>query len=447
MSTSLLIEEGKIPLRGEYRLSPSVNTAAYLICASLLTPDRVQIDDVPESVTIKNLQDLLKFLGGRSEGSDEVSLRLTNEEITTLALPRRDRLDIHWLAVIAGALLARYGYCAIPNNLIDQLSGRELAKIFEQFQEYGVNIQHEDSYWTLRFNPQQPDANINIEHPYVIDVVVAVFLSILGSTNRRTVIRNAKISAEVRPLIDFLIKMGAKINHHANEMEITAVPNLKGGQVQNVADLTEARLVCVAAAVTHGDVSVKDISQDAMVGLLTKFHQIGINYQVSDDTLRVWSASSDNFQPISLQAGFSSSLTSEGLGFLSIFATQVEGETDVLESLRYQGIDYLKPIVHFGAEMKIENNQGIPDHTEVVPLVLGKNGTEHSYYMRIFGPTQLQGTQVVATDILSGMTYILAGMSAKGSTEIANFDLIHDVYPNLLGKLSKLGAKVKLLEV
>lgn len=415
MQKKLIISGGN-PLKGRIRVSGAKNAALAILCASLLAEEDVVIDNIPD---IDDVQVMLKLIN--SVGADAI----WQDKETVLIKPPTDKgptppyhlsKKLRASNLMIGPMLARFGEAEIPLPGGCNIGIRPMDLHFKGFVEMGATIKVENGCVRATCKKLK-GTRIYLDFPSVgatENIMIAACLA-----EGKTIIENVAKEPEIVDLANFLNCMGAKVRGAGTDIiHVEGVSSLGGCQRYSVIpDRIEAGTFMVAAAATRGDVELENVILKHIEPLRAKLQEAGAEVIEDEDNVRV--IATGGLKSIDIKTlpypGFPTDMQSQMMAMLST----VPGTSLITENIfenRYQVVDELK---RMGAKIKVEGRIAIIQGTE-----------------------SLHGTQVKATDLRAGAALVVAGLMAKGTTEISNTEFIYRGYHQIENKLKALGAQV-----
>jgi len=411
-----LIIEGGQQLRGTVKISGFKNAAVAIIPAAVLAGDTCVIDNLPQISDVKILADMLSSLGATVK-----ELRPNTLEINTTAM--KDCYADYEIAkelrasyYLLGAALGRFkkakvaypGGCSIGSRPIDQH--------IKGFEALGAKV-------TIEHGIISVEAEKLVGAEIYLDVVsVGATINIMLAAvmaEGTTVIDNAAKEPHIVDMANFLNCMGADVKGAGTDViKIKGVKKLGGCIHTVIPDQIEAGTYMIAAAAAGGDVLVDNVIPKHLEAVTAKLKEMGVNVIENGESLRI--ISSGNLKNVSIKTlvypGFPTDLQQP----MSSLLTTAKGTGIVTETIfegRFKHVDELK---RMGANIKVEGRVAV-----------------------IHGVKNLTGAKVVASDLRAGAALVVAGLMAKGETEIENVQYIDRGYDQLEQKLLSLGANVR----
>lgn len=407
---------GGAVLKGTVAASGAKNAALPLLFSTLLAEGEHIFDNVPLLKDIESTLDLLKSFGCTHEKSGN-TFRIQIAKLTTFEahydLVRKMRASILCL----GPMLAKYkeavvslpGGCAIGTRPIDLH--------LDAMKALGAEIELKDGYVHAKTTGLK-GATIFFEKTTVGGTENLMMAAVLAEGV--TTIENAAKEPEIVDLANYLNKMGAKITGQGTSvMKIEGVKSLKPARHSIMADRIEAGTLLIAGAITGGDVTVTNCQPHDLEALLVKMKESGFKIDVTDTTMRVhplksWKGVDITTAPHPL---FPTDLQAQFMALMTV----AEGTSVITETVFENRFMHVSELVRLGADIT-------PKHQ--VAVVRGKPGS-------------LSAAPVMATDLRASASLLLAGLVAKGTTEVSRIYHLDRGYENLEGKLVSLGGLVK----
>lgn len=442
MSEYLSIQGGQ-PLRGEFAVAGAKNAALKMLVAAILTPEEVVLENIPRIADVEYMIESLRFLGVQVDWLAKESVSIRAHQIKTYALPPELAKKTKASFLFFGALLGRFGKAAMPDPGGDQIGHRPVERHVGGFIRLGARIQRRKGFY------QAKDTGIiGGEHVFRKSSHTGTENLILAATlgKSRTIIKNAAQEPEIDNLIGMLDAMGAKITRiEPRTIEVIGVRELKGTQWRIMPDRIEAATVAIMAAVTRGEVFLAGAPVAEMTAFLSKFEQAGGRYRASSNGLQVWIDEKTIFKTVSI-------ITKPHPGFMSdwgppftILMALAEGESILHETIFPNRFAYVRELKKMGAEIQFFNPP-VDDFDSTYNFNEESNRPEYFHAIRVFGPTPLVGTKLLASDIRAGASLVTAALCAKGQSEIHGLEHLDRGYQNLTAQLQALGAKIKRVQ-
>lgn len=410
--------EGGVPLRGSVWISGSKNATLPLMAAALLAETPSVLYNVPDLRDTRTMADVLRFLGADVQFEDHVMVidpRGFRNHEAPYDMVRKMRASVYvmgpMIAKLGRARVSMPGGCAIGPRPIDlHLKG---------FSALGAKIEIEHGYVVadvekLRGAEFSLSGAAGSSVGATCNVLMAAVLA-----DGETVIHGAAREPEVCELISFLRKMGAQIEGAGERvLHIRGVPSLRGTNHTIVADRIEAGTFMVAAAITNGDIIIKNAPLDHMDAVVSKLHEIGARVEQVSEGTRVWGCL-ENYSPTNIQTwtypGFPTDMQAQFMALLSL----VPGTSIIRETIYVDRFLHAAELNRMGAKIQVLNGMAT-----------------------IQGVPKLSGAPVMASDLRASAALVLGGLAAEGTTVVNRVYHIDRGYESIEHKLTALGAKI-----
>lgn len=408
--------EGGITLRGKVKVSGAKNAALPIMAACLLTEGRCQLENIPEVSDIVTMKGVLEELGAKVErknGMWEIDSSPLSKSEAPCDLVRMMRASI----LVLGPLLARLGEARISLPGGCNIGRRPIDLHLKGLSQMKTQIEIRENYIEARAKKGLKGANIYLNLPSIgatENIMLAASLA-----KGITVIKGASRAPEVVDLANFLKKMGVRINGvGTNLIKIEGRRELSPVKYSIIPDRIEAGTLLMAAAITKGDVTVEGARLDHLKMLLKKLNEMGIEVDIINNGLRV--KEGEIFHSVNIKTlpypGFPTDLQPQ----LTALACLSQGTSTITETIFENRFTHIPELQRMGAQIIRRKSTAI-----------------------ITGVPFLSGAPIKALDIRGGAGLILAGLAAKGETEVGHIHHIDRGYEKLEEKLSRLGAKIR----
>ena len=416
---SKIVIRGKKPLSGEIFVSGAKNSVVALVPAAILCDEPVTIENVPNISDIDALEEILGYLGVKvRRGEHEIEIYskgMENKEIPCV-LASRLRASYYFMGVLLGKYkkvkMCFPGGCSIGKRPINlHLKG---------FEKLGAIVEEDNGDFTITANKLIGD-EIFLDVPSV-GATINILLAAVKARGK-TVIDNAAMEPEIVDVVNFLNSMGAKIKGAGTrKLEIIGVRRLHAVRYSVVPDRIEAGTYVIIASLLGKNLKVSGLIPEHIESLTSKLIEAGVKLNIGENYVRVDEVGS--YKAIDVMTvvypGFPTDLQQPLIPFL----TQCSGVSHLHETVWENRFMNIPDTVRMGAKIKVVNNEKA----------------------RIKGKTKLVGKNVVATDLRGGASMIVCGLIAQGKTTITNIDHILRGYEDIVGKLSNVGADIKIEE-
>ncbi len=410
--------DGGVPLEGEVRISGAKNAAVAVIPAAIMADGPCRIDNLPRIKDVRNWVGILRSMGVHVEYDGDEML-IDGSRARPVEPPIQPVQQMRASYYLVGAMLGRYkkavvglpGGCSIGVRPIDQhIKGFEALGAKVEI-NHGVIVASADKL---------KGANVFLD---VVSVGATINLMLAASMAEGvTVIENAAKEPHVVDIANFLNAMGADIKGAGTDnIRIKGVDKLVGCSHSIIPDQIETGTFMIAAAATRGDVTISNVIPTHLDSIMAKLEETGVLIIPSEDSIRVIGKGPLKGTDIRTQPypGFPTDLQQPMAVLLSV----VDGTSMITENVWDNRFKYIDELKKMGAKARVEGRTAI-----------------------IEGVQNLTGARVSATDLRAGAAMVLAGLVAKGQTEVVDIVHIDRGYEALEGKLQKLGARIRRVD-
>ncbi|HET9854377.1 MAG TPA: UDP-N-acetylglucosamine 1-carboxyvinyltransferase [Methylomirabilota bacterium] len=417
MATRLIVDGGA-PLRGEVTVSAAKNAALPALCASLLTARPVVLENVPELADVTTTRSLLERLGGAVSSEVDGSTRVEVATVTSNEAPYDLVSTMRASVLVLGPLLARTGLAkvALPGGCA--IGVRPIDQHLKGFQKLGAEVFIRNGYVEARAS-RLKGARISTDLVTVTGTENLMMAAALAEGT--TVIENAAREPEVSDLARLLSAMGARIQGAGTErIEIEGVPELGGARHRVIPDRIEAGTLLVAAAITGGDVTVSGAEPRHMSAMLAKLEEAGSAVTVTGDRIRCQGPAKPKAVDLITNPfpGFPTDMQAQFMAMLGL----ADGISKITETIFENRFMHVAELARLGARIETEGSTAV-----------------------VRGQRYYQGAPVMATDLRASASLVLAGLAARGRTEISRVYHLDRGYERLEVKLRSLGATIERL--
>ncbi|WP_170008381.1 UDP-N-acetylglucosamine 1-carboxyvinyltransferase [Bacillus fonticola] len=409
-----LMIAGGTPLKGTVRISGAKNSAVALIPATILAESPVTIEGLPNISDVAMLQALLEEIGGEVS-LDGQDMTVNPREMVAMPLPNGKVKKLRASYYLMGAMLGRFKKAVIGLPGGCHLGPRPIDQHIKGFEALGAKVTNEQGAIYLRADELR-GARI-----YLDVVSVGATINIMLAAVRakgKTIIENAAKEPEIIDVATLLTSMGAKIKGAGTDViRIEGVDRLEGCRHTIIPDRIEAGTFMILGAAIGDGLLLDNVIPQHLESLTAKLREMGVRIETSDDQMFV--EPGDQLLPVDIKTlvypGFPTDLQ-QPFSALLTHAVGTSVVTDTIYSARFKHIDELR---RMNAKVKVEGRSSI-----------------------ITGPTQLEGAKVKASDLRAGACLVIAGLLAKGITEVTGLEHIDRGYSQLVEKLEGLGAQI-----
>ncbi|MBI1726169.1 MAG: UDP-N-acetylglucosamine 1-carboxyvinyltransferase [Candidatus Rokubacteria bacterium] len=414
-----LVIEGGTPLRGEIQASAAKNAALPAMAASLLTAQPVALENVPALADVVTMGSLLEQLGAEMSAGPDGATSLQVTRVASHEAPYDLVSTMRASVVVLGPLLARTGVArvALPGGCaIGGRGGRPIDQHLKGLARLGADITIQNGYVEARAS-RLKGARITTDLVTVTGTENLMMAAVLAEGV--TVLENAAREPEVADLARLLTAMGARIEGAGTErIEIEGVVELGGARHRIIPDRIEAGTLLAAGAITGGDVTVTGATPRHMTATLAKLEECGAALTVDGDRIRCVGPERPQAADIitSPFPGFPTDMQGQMMALLGL----ADGLSKITETIFENRFMHAAELCRMGALIETEGSIAV-----------------------VRGVKAYQGAPVMATDLRASASLVLAGLAARGTTEVSRVYHLDRGYEALEKKLQSLGARIR----
>ncbi len=426
---------GGKPLKGELIPQGAKNEALQVLCAPLLTAEKVTISNIPDIVDVNKLINLLQAMGVKVEKVETGTFMFQAKEIDLEFLQSKEFKDrassLRGSIMIVGPLLARFGKGFIPKPGGDKIGRRRLDTHFEGFQALGAKFDYDagEYFYSVKAEEGLKGTYIHLDEASVTGTANIVMAAVMAEGV--TTIYNAACEPYLQQLCKMLNLMGAKISGiGSNLLSIEGVKDLAGCYHRILPDMIEIGSFIGLAAMTKSEITIKDVSWENLGIIPNVFRRLGIKLERRGDDIFVPAQESyeiDTFIDGSILTiadapwpGFTPDL----LSIVLVVATQAKGSVLIHQKMFESRLFFVDKLIDMGAQIILCD----PHRATVI-------GLDHKY--------PLKGMSMTSPDIRAGVSLLIAALSAEGKSVIHNIEQIDRGYQNIELRLNNIGADIR----
>ena len=424
-------------LQGEIIPQGAKNEALQIISAVLLTAGKVTISNIPDIIDVNLLIELLSDMGVKTQRADRHTCVFQADDVNLDFLEsaafRNKGGRLRGSVMTAGPMLARFKKAYIPKPGGDKIGRRRLDTHIIGFQKLGAEFSYhtEDGFFHLTTKGLK-GADLVLDEPSVTGTANIIMAAVLAQG--RTTIYNAACEPYIQQLCKMLNRMGAKISGiSSNLLVIDGVKELGGTEHSMLPDMIEVGSFIGMAAMTQGDITIRNAGIESLGVIPEKFRQLGIAMEFKGDDIHV--PSQDSYEIQSFLDGSILTIydhpwpgfTPDLLSIVLVVATQARGSVLIHQKMFESRLFFVDKLMEMGAQIILCD----PHRAAVVGL-----GRNHS----------LRGITMSSPDIRAGVALLIAALSADGKSTIQNIEQIDRGYQNIDERLRKLGAQIKRID-
>jgi UDP-N-acetylglucosamine 1-carboxyvinyltransferase len=430
---TFIVEGGK-SLRGEITPQGAKNEALQVICATLLTSEKITISNIPDIHDVKRLIELLASLGVKvtRERDSVVSFEASDlsQDYLKTAEFREQSASLRGSIMIVGPLLARFGKALIPQPGGDKIGRRRVDTHFIGFQKLGAvfEFNSSDSFYTVKAASLKGEF-IHLDEASVTGTANIIMAAVLA--HGKTTIYNAACEPYIQQLCRMLVSMGAKImGIGSNLLYIDGVKKLHGTTHTILPDMIEIGSFIGMAAMTGSAITIKNVSWENLGIIPDSFRRLGINLERKDDDIFVPYQEHYEIETfidgsiMTIADAIWPGLTPDLLSVFLVTATQAKGAVLIHQKMFESRLFFVDKLIDMGAQIILCD----PHRATVIG---------HDKKIK------LRATTMSSPDIRAGVALLIAAMSAEGQSVIHNIEQIDRGYQNIDTRLNALGADIR----
>lgn len=426
--------EGGHSLSGDIHPQGAKNEALQVICATLLTSEKVKIDTLPNIRDVNILIELLKNLGVKITRHNAHSCSFQADNINRDYFHAQGFLDqtksLRGSVMLLGPMLARYKSVYMPMPGGDKIGRRRLDTHFLGFEKLGatLNYDYQNNFYTLQAETLR-GTYIHLDEASVTGTANIIMAAVLSEGI--TQIYNAACEPYVQQLCKMLNCMGAKISGiGSNLLKIEGVSELHGTEHVLLPDMIEIGSFIGMAAMTQSDLRIKNVSYENLGIIPNSFHRLGIDFERKGDDIHVKPMAHYEIESfidgsiMTIADAIWPGLTPDLLSIFLVVATQARGSVLIHQKMFESRLFFVDTLIYMGAQIILCD----PHRATVIGLD---------------NKVKLRATKMSSPDIRSGVALLIAAMSAEGTSVIHNIEQIDRGYEAIDERLNALGAHIE----
>ena len=425
--------EGGHRLAGEITPQGAKNEALQVICATLLTPEKVTIHNIPDILDVNNLIVLLGEMGVKVDRPQPGTYTFQADDLNLDYLQSEEffkkSTSLRGSVMLVGPLVARFGYAIIPKPGGDKIGRRRLDTHFIGIQKLGAEFQYDAAKQAYEVKSSGLKGSyMLLDEASVTGTANILMASVLAEG--KTTIYNAACEPYLQQLTKMLISMGAKIEGLAsNLLTIEGVETLYGCEHHILPDMIEVGSFIGMAAMTASELRIKNVSYDDLGIIPDAFRKFGITVNQENDDILIPAQESytiDTFIDGSILTIADApwpGLTPDLLSVFLVVATQANGSVLIHQKMFESRLFFVDKLIDMGAQIILCD----PHRATVI-------GSARRYPLR--------ASNMTSPDIRAGIAMLIAAMSAQGTSRIHNIDQIDRGYQEIDKRLNALGARI-----
>ena len=414
---------GGFPLNGEVEISGAKNAALPILVASILSPDQLNISNIPKLKDIDTTIKLLRFLGVSIQQTDS-NVFLKGSNISKTKAPYDLVKTMRASILVLGPLLSRFGraHVSLPGGC--SIGARPVDLHIQALEKMGAKINIHNGYIdaSTEHMPKKKLIGTKIFMDQVSVTGTENIMMAATLANGKTSIENAAKEPEVEDLGNLLISMGANIKGLGSDViEIVGVDRLNGSSYEVMFDRIEAGTFMAATVVSGGEVSLKNIDPRKMESIIEKIKKTGANVIEGSTEITIKKANQP-IQPVNIRTGVYPLFPTDMQAQFMAINILADGPSEITETIFENRFMHVQELARMGANIDVKGNTSF-----------------------VKGVEDIEGANVMATDLRASASLVIAGLAAKGETIIERIYHLDRGYERIEEKLNKLGAKVERL--
>lgn len=413
---SSYIIEGGHKLEGTVKISGSKNSALPIIAATILNAGKTTLYNVPNIQDTQMMYKILETLGAKIEKKNG-KIKIDTSKIEKFEIPPELMHKMRSSVILAGALIGRYKKATFSYPGGCDIGSRPIDLHLKSFEKLGIQVNQ--NHGNIECNAEKiKGEKIDLDFPSVGATENAILASVLASGT--TIITNAAREPEIIDLQNFLNKMGAKIvGAGTDEIQIEGVKKLKDISYNIMPDRIETGSFLCFAAATKGNIILENVNATHITPIISKLEEAECKIETSKNKIKI--IAPKKLKAIDIKTmpypGFPTDMQSVFASMLTI----AKGTSIIVENIFENRYKYTQELNKMGAKITVEGKSAI-----------------------IRGTRKLYGADVKATDLRGGAALVLAGLIAKGKTQVDDIEYILRGYEKLDYKLQNLGANINV---
>lgn len=411
--------KGGNPLVGEVEIGGAKNAALGILAAAVMSDEPCVIDNMPDVRDTGVMLQAIESIGGVVDRIDRHTVSISGKNIVDQTIDNDYIKKIRASYYLLGALLGKYKKAQVTLPGGCNIGLRPIDQHMKGFKALGASVKIEHGMITA-----EADRLVGA-HIYMDVVTVGATINVMMAATMaegQTIIENAAKEPHVVDVANFLNTMGANIKGAGTDViRIKGVPHLHGTNYTIIPDQIEAGTFMFAAAVTKGDITVKNVIPKHLESISAKLEEIGCQVEESDDAVRVVATKQLTHTHVKTlpYPGFPTDMQPQ----IAVALGLSKGTSIVTESIFENRFKYVDELTRMGASIKVEGNTAIID-----------------------GVNKYTGASISAPDLRAGAALVIAALAAEGITVIDDINFIQRGYEDFHLKLQSLGGLIELVD-
>ena len=426
--------QGGLKLKGDLHPQGAKNEALQVLCAVLLTPQEVIMENVPNIRDVNILISLLKDLNVKVNQIDEESYSFKADEVNVDYLSSEDYKEkssrIRGSIMIVGPLLARYGKGYIPRPGGDKIGRRRVDTHFIGFEKLGANFVYDSKEEFYRVTADELKGTYMLLDEASVTGTANIIMTAVMAKGKTT-IYNAACEPYLQQLCSMLNSMGARISGvGSNLLEIEGVTSLGGCNHRILPDMIEIGSFIGLAAITQSEITIKNVAYDKLGVIPSVFSKLGIKMERRGDDIYIPSHESYEIESfidgsiLTISDAPWPGFTPDLLSIVLVVASQAKGSVLIHQKMFESRLFFVDKLIDMGAQIILCD----PHRATVI-------GGNHQF--------RFKSTTMTSPDIRAGVSLLLAALAADGESTIHNVEQIDRGYQNIDKRLNAIGANIQ----
>ncbi len=413
---------GGSKLTGEVNISGAKNAAVAIIPAAILAQDMCRIENIPEISDVNMMIRILSHMGAEVKMINKNCYEINTKHISTHVVPNEMTKHLRASYYLLGALLGRFGNACVAMPGGCDFGVRPIDQHIKGFELLGAHVSIEENAMVDVTSEELLGSQVYLD-VVSVGATANVMLAAVKAKGL-TIIEQAAKEPHIVDLANFLNLMGADIRGAGTDViKIRGVEHLHGCTYSIIPDQIEAGTYMVAAAATGGDVLIKNVIPKHLESITTKLTECGAIVEENDDSIHV-STKGTRLTRCNIKTlphpGFPTDMQPQ----MAVLLSAADGTSIISEGVWDNRFRYAEQLARMGASIKVDGKIAV-----------------------IEGVEQLKGAPIKADDLRAGAAMLIAGLMAKGTTEIEDVEHIDRGYENVVEKFAALGADIKRVDV
>ncbi len=429
--------KGGVRLKGELHPQGAKNEALQVLCAVLLTPEEIVMENIPDIRDVNILIDLLRDLNVKVKKINKSTYTFQANDINIDYLSSDDyktkSSTIRGSIMIVGPLLARYGKGYIPKPGGDKIGRRRLDTHFVGFENLGAKFIYDNKQEFYKVSANELKGSyMLLEEASVTGTANIIMTAVMAKG--KTTIYNAACEPYLQQLCKMLNSMGAKISGiGSNLIYIEGVEYLSGCTHRILPDMIEIGSFIGLAAITKSEITIKNVAYNELGIIPSVFSKLGIKMELKGDDIFIPSQEEYEIQSfidgsiLTISDAPWPGFTPDLLSIILVVASQAKGSVLIHQKMFESRLFFVDKLIDMGAQIILCD----PHRATVI-------GLNHQF--------KFKPTKMTSPDIRAGVSLLLAALAAEGESTIENVEQIDRGYQNIDSRLNAIGAQITRIE-